>query len=79
MRPATFAQLFLLIGVSSSISNAKPSINWHDWQPKAFQEARDQNKLIVVNVGHEGRTACRYMENDTFSNASVIALHNKNS
>ena len=53
MRPATFAQLFLLIGVSSSIANAKPSINWHDWQPEAFQEARDQNKLIMVNVGHE--------------------------
>jgi uncharacterized protein YyaL (SSP411 family) len=76
MRIINLARYVLLLGLFSFNVEAQPSIDWYDWQPEAFKTARDENKLIMVNVGHEGCTACRYMENNTFTNPTVITLLN---
>lgn len=77
-------KLAVLLGMGLSISNAsfqasaEGRIHWQDWSAEAFTEAQEKNKLIIVNVGHEGCTACRFMEKNTFSNKSVIDLVNDN-
>lgn len=57
---------------------AGDSIHWQDWSASTFADAKTQNRLILINVGHEGCTACRFMEENTFSNPEVIALVNSN-
>lgn len=59
-------------------AQANSSIDWFDWEPAAFQSARENNRLIMVNVGHEGCTACRFMKKNTFTNPKVIDVLNKN-
>ncbi|MFT4583322.1 MAG: hypothetical protein ACI915_002199 [Gammaproteobacteria bacterium] len=71
------ATISLVMSVLATHAFASGEIDWCDWQPSAFEAARAQNKLIMVNVGHEGCTACRYMENNTFTDSAVIGELNK--
>ena len=68
----------ILLALTGHQAWADDQIRWLDWSADAFTEARSQNKLILVNVGHEGCTACRFMEANTFSNQDVIDLVNAN-
>ncbi len=70
--------LVLGLGLATFQSLADDGIRWQNWSSEAFTEARENNKLILINVGHEGCTACRFMEKNTFSNQSVIELVNNN-
>lgn len=70
--------LALAIGLATFNTWAEDRIRWQDWSAEAFTEAQANNKLILVNVGHEGCTACRFMENNTFSDKTVIELVNAN-
>lgn len=50
-----------------------PPIEWHAWSAASFEAARAQNKIVLVDVGIEGCTACRWMYEDTYEDASVRA------
>lgn len=50
-----------------------PRIAWREWTPQAFAEARRSGKLILLDVGIEGCTACRRMSEITYADVSVIA------
>ncbi|MEM7468334.1 MAG: DUF255 domain-containing protein, partial [Pseudomonadota bacterium] len=54
------------------------AISWHHWSAEPFESAKELNKLIIVNVGYEGCTACRYMDENTFRDPRVIELLEKN-
>lgn len=74
--------ILLLIFVSSYSMAAKnfyeqSDIHWQPWSKGAFDQARKDNKLILINVGMEGCTACNRMEKLTYSNPKVIELINK--
>ena len=56
---------------------SQAGVAWRGWDIAAFNQARQQNRPIIVNVGHEGCTACRMMEENTFSDPRVIALMNE--
>jgi uncharacterized protein YyaL (SSP411 family) len=56
---------------------AAESINWHHWELDAFEKAKSENKIILVNVGMEGCAACARMEAITYADSDVIALVNK--
>ncbi len=68
--------LFLVVLSNPAFAVAK--INWYQWSSGAFETARTENKLIMVYVGHEGCTACRFMETRTFADPRVIELLNEN-
>lgn len=81
IRIATFKSLFLNIVYIALMSTvlqediqASPGISWYDWEKEPFELARKNNKLLMVNVGHESCVACRWMEEQTFSNPEVITL-----
>lgn len=72
-----FLFLALLIhGVSASTAQASPTINWQQWGTAAFQEATENNRMIILDVGIEGCTACRWMDELTYTDATVIDLIN---
>ncbi|WP_370298447.1 DUF255 domain-containing protein, partial [Pontibacterium sp.] len=52
-------------------------IEWQAWEKAAFDKAKAENKLILINVGMEGCTACNRMERVTYRNQAVIDLINK--
>ncbi len=70
--------LLILFSFSAkSAINKDSKINWQQWQASAFEQAKKENKLILVNVGLEGCTACNRMAEHTYSNAKVAALLNQ--
>jgi uncharacterized protein len=73
-------KLIVLGALAFTLSNswASEGIQWQEWAAETFAEAKAKNKLILINVGHEGCTACRFMEENTFSNSAVIKLVNAN-
>ena len=48
-------------------------IEWQQWSPAAFEHAKAQDKMILVDVGMEGCTACRWMDELTYTDPAVIA------
>ena len=71
----TLLLLTLLIGSAFNVY-ADTAVNWQHWTKSAFTQAKAENKLIMVYVGHEGCTACRFMETKTFADPRVIKLLN---
>lgn len=55
---------------------AQAGIEWRNYDAAAFADARKLDRPIIVNVGHEGCTACRNMEENTFQDPRVIELIN---
>ena len=53
---------------------AAPAIAWQAWSADAFAQAQREDRMIIVDVGIEGCTACRWMEQKTYGNADVAAL-----
>jgi len=49
------------------------SIEWQPWTAAAFERAQSENKMILVDVGMEGCTACRWMDELTYTDPAVIA------
>ena len=58
-------------------SASEDRIAWRHWNAEAFADAKQHHRMLMVNVGYEGCTACRYMDENTFRDKSVISLLNK--
>ncbi len=69
----------LLAGLVS-VAPAEPAtgkaleIPWHQWGPKPFARARQENKLVLIDVGMEGCTACRWMDEGTYRDPRVVRV-----
>ncbi|MBE8168128.1 MAG: thioredoxin domain-containing protein [Shewanella sp.] len=69
--------LLVLTSVSNvNAADGSDKIRWNPWQQSAFKQAKAENKLILINVGLEGCTACNRMAKDTYSDPNVIKLLN---
>lgn len=60
------------------LGQAQQKIQWRSWSASAFKDAKRQDKMIVVDVGMEGCTACRWMDERTWVNPDVVRLVNQN-
>ena len=71
--------LLLLISFGNGYGYATDTtkINWHEWNAESFQQAKDQHKLILIDVGTEWCGACQMMDWFTYTDAKVIELVNK--
>ncbi|MFU8814381.1 MAG: DUF255 domain-containing protein [Pseudomonadales bacterium] len=49
-------------------------IAWQPWSEAAFAAARSQRRMIILDVGIEGCTACRSMEAVTYRDPRTISL-----
>ena len=72
----TLSILIFALGFTATCI-AADRVQWRHWEASAFNEARSANLPIMVAVGHEGCTACRMMEENTYSDERVIALLNE--
>ena len=69
---STWLTWFALLLVSTSVT--AQTIDWNHWELDAFEAAKAQDKIILVNVGMEGCAACARMEALTYANNDVIDL-----
>lgn len=64
--------------IDSAIPTLQKHIRWQKWTKKAFEQAKRENKMILLNVGIEVCYACNWMEKDTYSVPVIVDLIMKN-
>ncbi len=57
--------------------NRAAEINWHGWSEKAFDEARQLNRPILLSISAVWCHWCHVMDETTYSHAGVIDLINR--
>ena len=60
------------------LDHAHNPVNWQAWNEKAFQEAKAENKLVIISIGYSSCHWCHVMEEETFENEEVAAVMNEN-
>ncbi len=53
-------------------------INWLPWSKDAFEKAKKENKLILVDVGAAWCHWCHVMDEETYSNSEIAKVINDN-
>jgi hypothetical protein len=51
-------------------------VHWRQWGPEALEEARAQNKPILLSVGYAACHWCHVMAHESFENAATAAVMN---
>lgn len=70
--------VFILVFFNSCAIASNNAINWQAWSKSSFEKAKSLNLPVLINVGHEGCNACRWMKEDTFTDPGIIELVNNN-
>jgi uncharacterized protein YyaL (SSP411 family) len=65
------------VGHGAAEAPSGASIAWESWGIGAFERARAENRMVLVDVGIEGCTACRWMFEDTYRDPEVVARVNE--
>ena len=60
------------------LQHASNPVHWLPWNPDVFKRAEKENKLVLISVGYSACHWCHVMEHESFSDAEVAALMNKN-
>jgi len=55
-----------------------PVIQWYEWGPEAFRQAKIEDKLIVLDLTAVWCHACHVMDQTTYANPHLIRLLNAN-
>jgi uncharacterized protein YyaL (SSP411 family) len=77
MMQAALVRLTWITLLFVSTSYSADAIDWQHWELGAFEAARADNKIILVNVGMEGCAACARMDAQTYADNDVIDLINE--
>ena len=60
------------------LQHAHNPVNWNAWNAKTLQQAKDENKLMIVSIGYAACHWCHVMERESFEDSTVAAVMNKN-
>ncbi|NNC83874.1 MAG: thioredoxin domain-containing protein [Flavobacteriales bacterium] len=52
-------------------------VDWQPWSQEIFQQAEQENKLILVSIGYSSCHWCHVMEHESFEDDSVAAVMNR--
>ena len=58
------------------LQHAYNPVNWNAWNDQTLEDAKQQNKLIVISIGYSACHWCHVMEKESFENDSVAKLMN---
>jgi uncharacterized protein YyaL (SSP411 family) len=59
------------------LQHAHNPVNWVSWSDDAFEQAKRQNKMVLVSVGYSACHWCHVMEHECFEDEEVATLMNK--
>lgn len=57
---------------------ANQPVKWLPWSDEAFEKAKKENKLILVDVGAAWCHWCHVMDEETYSNLEIASIINEN-
>ncbi len=60
------------------LQHAHNPVNWRPWSQHALDEAKKENKLVLISIGYSSCHWCHVMEEETFANEDVAKLMNEN-
>ena len=52
-------------------------VDWHEWGPEAFEEARSRDVPVLLSVGYAACHWCHVMAHESFEDAATAALMNE--
>lgn len=59
------------------LQHAHNPVNWVEWSEEAFQQAQEEDKLVLISVGYSACHWCHVMAHECFENEEVAELMNK--
>jgi len=60
------------------LQHAHNPVNWKAWNEASLQEAKEQNKLLLISVGYAACHWCHVMEHESFEDEVVAQVMNEN-
>lgn len=60
------------------LQHAQNPIHWKAYSPAAFEQAKSENKLVIISIGYAACHWCHVMEKESFENEEVAAVMNSN-
>lgn len=60
------------------LQHANNPINWKAYNHHAFEQAKQQNKLVVISIGYSTCHWCHVMEHESFEDLQVARVMNQN-
>jgi len=60
------------------LQHAHNPVNWKAWNENTLQQAKDQNKLMIVSIGYSACHWCHVMERESFEDSTVASVMNDN-
>lgn len=59
------------------LQHAHNPVNWQEWSSKALEQAKREDKPILVSIGYSSCHWCHVMEKESFEDTAVANLMNK--
>ncbi len=60
------------------LQHAHNPVDWRPWSKQALEEAKEEDKLVLVSIGYSSCHWCHVMEEETFVDVEVAKLMNAN-
>lgn len=60
------------------LQHAHNPVNWNAWSNTALEDAKKQNKLVLVSIGYSSCHWCHVMETESFEDEEVAKVMNDN-
>ena len=60
------------------LQHAHNPVHWRAWSQEALEDAKKENKLVLVSIGYSSCHWCHVMEEETFEDDEVAKLMNEN-
>ncbi len=57
--------------------HAHNPVHWRPWSPAAWEQARTENKLVLVSIGYAACHWCHVMEHESFEDEGIAAIMNR--
>ena len=58
------------------LQHAENPVDWYPWSDAAFEQARREDRPVILSVGYSACHWCHVMAHESFENADVAALMN---
>ena len=58
--------------------HANNPVDWHPWSTEIFEQAKRENKLVLISIGYSSCHWCHVMENESFVDSATAKIMNDN-
>ena len=56
------------------LQHAQNPVHWQAWSDEAFEQAKQQNKLVLISIGYSACHWCHVMEHECFEDFEVAII-----